>query len=101
MNDLIDDVGIDAKHSFEDVIDPVASFRQRYARRVAVLGGADVDYIARHTPDEVRRYSRAVLESCAPEGGYAFGTGNSVVNYLPVENYIAMLQELEAFNAGR
>lgn len=99
MDDLIDDVGIDAKHSFEDAIEPVASFRQRYGHRVAVLGGVDVDFLSRNTPDEVRRYTREILEACAPDGGYALGSGNSVTNYIPVENYVAMLQELEAFNA--
>ena len=28
-----------------------------------------------------------------PGGGYALGTGNSVTNYIPVRNYIAMLDE--------
>lgn len=98
MDDLIDTVGIDAKHSFEDVIEPVTSFKRRYQDRIAVLGGLDVDFLARRTPDEIRRHTREVLESCAPGGGYALGTGNSVTNYMPVENYVAMLQELAAFN---
>jgi uroporphyrinogen decarboxylase len=28
-----------------------------------------------------------------PGGGYALGTGNTVANYIPVHNYIAMLDE--------
>lgn len=101
MADLIDEVGIDAKHSFEDVIMPVGQFKQKYGDRVAVLGGADVDFLARHSPDEVRRYSRDILESCAPGGGFAMGTGNSVTNYIPVANYAAMLQELFDFNGSK
>ncbi|MBE3143175.1 MAG: uroporphyrinogen-III decarboxylase-like protein, partial [Planctomycetes bacterium] len=30
---------------------------------------------------------------CMPGGGYAFDNGNTVVNYTPVKNYIAMLDE--------
>ena len=26
-------------------------------------------------------------------GGYALGSGNSIANYVPVENYLAMLDE--------
>jgi hypothetical protein len=40
MDDLIDDVKIDAKHSFEDAILPVAEFQARYGRRIGVLGQA-------------------------------------------------------------
>jgi uroporphyrinogen decarboxylase len=28
-----------------------------------------------------------------PGGGYCLGTGNSVANYIPLENYLAMVDE--------
>jgi uroporphyrinogen decarboxylase len=97
MDDLIDDVGIDAKHSFEDAIMPVAEVKRRYGDRVALLGGVDVDVLCRCTEDEVRAYTRRVIEACAPGGGWALGTGNSVANYIPVGNYLAMLDEGRTF----
>jgi uroporphyrinogen decarboxylase len=93
MDELIDDVGIDAKHSFEDVIMPVAEAKRQYGDRIAVLGGVDVDLLCRSSEDEVRAYTRRVIEDCAPGGGWALGTGNSVANYIPVQNYLAMLDE--------
>ncbi len=93
MDDLIDDVGIDAKHSFEDVIMPVTEVKRRWGDRVALLGGIDVDLLARGTPAQVRARTREVLEVCMPGGGYGLGSGNSVANYIPVENYLAMLEE--------
>jgi uroporphyrinogen decarboxylase len=98
MDDLIDDVGIDAKHSYEDVIMPVAEVKKRWGQRLAILGGVDVDYLCRHTPEEIREYTLRILEACAPGGGYAAGTGNTVANYVPVENYLAMLRAVEEFN---
>jgi uroporphyrinogen decarboxylase len=98
MNDLIEHVGFDAKHSFEDVIQPVADFKRQYGHRIATLGGIDVDVLARRTPDEVRASVRSTLEACAPGGGYGCGSGNSVTNYIPVENYAALVNELAAFN---
>ena len=99
MDDLIDDVGIDAKHSFEDVIGPVTDFKEQYGDRVGVLGGIDVDFLCRRSEAEIRQYVRRVLDACAPGGGYALGTGNSVANYVPTENYLAMLEE--GWNYGR
>jgi uroporphyrinogen decarboxylase len=93
MDELIDDVGIDAKHSFEDVIMPVTEVKRRWGDRVAILGGIDVDLLARGTAEQVRAHTREVLEACMPGGGYALGSGNSVTNYIPVENYLAMLEE--------
>ncbi|MGA2766663.1 MAG: uroporphyrinogen decarboxylase family protein [Spirochaetia bacterium] len=93
MDELIDTVGIDAKHSFEDAIQPVAEAKRLYGDRIALLGGADVDFLSRSTEDEVRAYTRRLIDQCAPGGGWALGTGNSVANYIPLANYLAMLDE--------
>jgi uroporphyrinogen decarboxylase len=93
MDDLIDDVKIDAKHSFEDKILPVTEVKKRYGNRLAILGGVDLNFLCTAIPTEIRRYVRNVIETCALGGGYALGTGNSVANYIPMENYLAMLDE--------
>lgn len=93
MEDLIEDVGIDAKHSFEDEIMPVAEFKKKYGSRIAVLGGVDVDKLARFPEKELREYVRRILDECMRGGGYALGSGNSIANYIPVESYLTMLDE--------
>ena len=98
MPDLIEDVRIDAKHSFEDVIVPVEEFKQRWGTRVAVLGGVDVDLLSRGTEDDVRRRTGQILTACAPGGGYACGSGNSITNYMPTDNYLAMIETIHRFN---
>lgn len=100
MDDLIDDVKIDGKHSWEDVILPVGEAKRRWGGRIAIFGGVDVDYLCWHTPAEVREYTLRILDACAPGGGYALGTGNTVANYVPVESYLAMLQAANSFNGG-
>lgn len=98
MEDLIA-TGIDAKHSFEDIIMPVAEFKRAYGDRVAAIGGIDMDVISRCSEAEVREYTRHVIEDCAPGGGWALGTGNSVPNYVPAANFVAMLDEGRRFGA--
>lgn len=93
MDDLIDDVRIDAKHSFEDAIIPVEDFYDRYHDRLAVLGGLPVDLLARADEQTVRRRARKILDHCVPAGKYAFGSGNSVTNYCKPENVLAMFDE--------
>jgi len=93
MEDLIEDVGVDAKHSFEDIIQSVTDFKRLHGDRVAALGGIDVDLLARGTPEQVRAYTRRRIEECAPGGGWALGSGNTVANYVPLHNFLAMLDE--------
>jgi uroporphyrinogen decarboxylase len=64
---------------------------ERWGERIAILGGIDLDFVCRSTPAEVHARSRAMLERSATRGGYALGTGNSVPEYVPVENYFAMI----------
>ena len=92
-DDLIDDCKIDAKHSFEDVILPVIEFKKQYGDRITPLGGLDVDVICRGTKDEIRAYTRKHIETCFDDGYWALGTGNSLTNYMPVENYLTALEE--------
>jgi len=93
MEDLITGVGIDAKHSFEDTIEDVTEAKRRYGDRIALLGGIDVDFLCRASEAQVRERVRKTLDACLPGGGYCLGTGNSVTNYIPVNNYLAMLDE--------
>ncbi|MFA7158136.1 MAG: uroporphyrinogen decarboxylase family protein [Kiritimatiellia bacterium] len=91
MDDLIDKVGIDAKHSYEDAILPVTEAKKKYGKRIAILGGLDVDRLCRSTPAEIALFASQLIDECGADGGYALGSGNSIPDYVPVENYLAML----------
>jgi len=98
MDEIID-LGFDGKHSFEDKIMPVEEVCRLWGDRIAILGGVDMDLLGRGSEEEVRRRTREILESCAAAGsGYCLGTGNSVANYLPAGNYLAMLDEGRRWN---
>lgn len=91
MDDVIDAIGYDAKHSYEDAILPAEDVYERWGSRIAVLGGIDVDFLCRSTPEAIRARSEAMLERTADRGGYALGSGNSVPDYVPDESYLAMI----------
>jgi uroporphyrinogen decarboxylase len=97
LEDLIEDVKIDGKHSFEDTIEDVCEDKQQFGKRLSLLGGIDVDFLCRASQAEIRQRVRHTLECCLPGGGYFLGTGNTVANYIPVDNYLAMLDEGRKF----
>lgn len=99
MENWIIDVRINAKHSYEDVILPVTEAVKIYKNRIAVLGGFDVDRLCRSSKEQVREHTRKLLDECAVNGGYAFGSGNSIARYVPVENYLTMIDEVFKMNA--
>ncbi len=99
MPALIEDVRLDGKHSFEDVIEPVTVAKRRWGDRIALIGGIDMDFLTRATPDQVRQRVRKTLDVCLPGGGYCLGSGNTVANYIPLDNYLAMMDEGRRYTA--
>jgi uroporphyrinogen decarboxylase len=93
MDDLIHDVKIDGKHSFEDTIEDVRQVKDTYGQEIAILGGMDVDFLCRADEAAIRQRVRDTLDKCLPGGGYCLGTGNTPANYIPVDNYLAMVDE--------
>jgi uroporphyrinogen decarboxylase len=91
IDDIIDDIKLDAKHSYEDNIVPVEQAYERWGTRIAIMGGLDVDFLCRSKPEEVYQRAKAMLERSTKKGGYALGSGNSIPEYIPRENYLAMI----------
>ena len=88
------DCGYDAKHSFEDAIDPgLFALHRRYGDRTCMRGGIDVDFLARAEEPAIRQRVRETIDRLAPGGGWCLGSGNSIPDYVPTENFRAMLDE--------
>lgn len=100
MDDLIIDVKIDGKHSFEDKIMPVTEAARLYGDRISIIGGIDLDFLIRSEEKALRKRVRDTIDVCMGDTGYCFGTGNSVANYVPVQNYCIMLDEAYHYTGG-
>ncbi len=95
-----------------DVFNPVqlsaanmdgADMKKRYGDKLTFWGGG-VDTqqtLPFGTPDEVRAEVRERLEIFSPGGGFVFNTIHNIVGNTPVENVIAMFDEVRSFNEGK
>jgi uroporphyrinogen decarboxylase len=92
IDDVIEEMGYDGRHSYEDSIMPVEVAYDRYHTRIAILGGIDLDFVCRSTLDNIYQRASAMLARSAAGGGYALGTGNSVPEYVPDENFLALIR---------
>jgi len=70
---------------------PVEEAYEQWGSRIATMGGIDVDFLCRSTPAHVYARSRAMLERTVKRGGYALGSGNSIPEFVPHAQYLAML----------
>jgi uroporphyrinogen decarboxylase len=91
MDDIIDDMKYDAKHSFEDNIMPVEDVYEKYHERIAIMGGIDVNFLCTSSIVEIKNRSAAMLQRSKERGAYALGSGNSIPEYVPLDKYKAMI----------
>jgi len=99
MDVIIEDLKPEGKHSFEDGIIPVEEAYNLWHDRIAIMGGIDMDFLSRRDPEEVYLRAMNLLELTSEKGGFALGSGNSIPDYVPVENYLAMIRAALEFRA--
>ena len=49
------------------------------------------------TKPELKEYITPILENSSGHGGIAIGTGNSIPDFIPTENYLYMLELVREF----
>jgi uroporphyrinogen decarboxylase len=93
IEELINDVKIDGKHSYQDNVMPIAKYKERWGDKIALLGGVDVHKLSTLSPDDLRPYVRKIIDDCSRGGRFAVGAGNSISSYIPLENYLTVIDE--------
>ncbi len=92
MDDIIEDMKYDGLHSFEDTISPVETEWEKYHHRIAILGGIDMNFLTKSTPEEIKKRAANLLDLSSEEGSYALGSGNSIAASIPFENFQSMIK---------
>ncbi len=92
IDDLID-LGISAWHPVEKQAHDINQVKASYGDRIALLGNIDLQYtLTKGTPQEVNEEVHTRIRDLAPGGGYCVSSGNSIPEYVPIDNYAAMLE---------
>jgi|YelNatPaOPRAMG01_1025707.scaffolds.fasta_scaffold00010_55 uroporphyrinogen decarboxylase len=91
LDELLE-LGIHALHPIEPKSMDILELKRRYGSRLCLCGNVDVDLLARGKPEDIRRQVAWLIENVGRLGGYCLGSGNSVPEYVPLENYRAMIE---------
>jgi uroporphyrinogen decarboxylase len=84
--------GFDAIHPFEPPMNDIVAAKRQWGHRIAVAGGIDLkETLCQGTPASVEAEVRRQVAALAPGGGWLLGSSNSIPDFVPVENYRALL----------
>lgn len=94
--DIIDDLvaaGINGLHPIEPKAMDIEEVKKRYRGKLCLLGNVDLDAVlTRGTPEIVANEVKRKISTLGQGGGYCLGSSNSIPDYVPVENYVAMVK---------
>jgi hypothetical protein len=92
---ILDDfaaAGVDAWHGIQPSIGmDFSRLKAKYAGRLCLCGGVNVDTLVRGTPEQVVAEVKDTLRVAAAGGGYVLSSGNSLPAGTKYENYLALL----------
>lgn len=97
MDDIIANAGIDAKHSNEDAIAPFKEWLDRYNDRIGIFGGVDMDLLCQGNEETIRQRTLETLKLAESYRGFAIGCGNSIADYVPQKNFMAMVETVRTY----
>ena len=92
------DIGFDGFNPMDPYGVDYHDYKKRYGDRITLMGNIDVEFPLVHgTPEEVEKDVIAHMEASKPGGRYIAGSSHSITNFVPHENYIAMLNAIHRY----
>ncbi len=94
LDDLVE-IGIDILNPIQTSAGRMANLaelKKRYGKNLVFCGGIDTHRVLPYgTPEEVRQEVRRVIEALAPGGGYMLAAVHTIMDDVPAENILAMV----------
>ncbi len=89
--------GVTSIHPIEPKSMDIRQVHAQYGDRLGLCGGIEVDTLARGTVQEIQSLTRSFAEEIGTKGGWCAGSSNSIPEYVPVQNYLAMVETVLDF----
>lgn len=91
------ELGFNAVHGIEAQANDLADVKARFGRDITLIGNMDVVFLSRATVPEVRAATERMLKIGMEGGRYIAACNTSPMEYIPYENYLAMVDVIKNF----
>jgi len=98
---LLIELGFSAVHGVEAMANDLGDIKRRFGKRITLIGNMDVDFLTRASPDEVRSATRRMMDIGSPGGRYIAACNTSPCDYIPDENYLAMVETINDYGGAK
>lgn len=92
LADLVE-CGFDCIHPFEPPMNDIVAAKRQWGHRISVAGNIDLKAtLCAGAPADVEAEVKQKAAVLAPGGGWLIGSSNSIPDFVPFDNYVALLQ---------
>jgi uroporphyrinogen-III decarboxylase len=89
---ILHDVGIDINHPIEPESNDIFEVKEQWAGRMALIGNVHTPLLAYGTKEQIEEVVKEYCEKLAPGGGYVLGSSTSIMDGIPPENFVVMIE---------
>ena len=101
LDDIVEDIidmGVNCLNPMEPYSIDYRDYKKRYGHRIALCGNIDIEFpLVKGTPEDVDRDVKEHMDVLKPGGGYVAGSSHSIVNYIPHENFVTMINAIHKY----
>jgi len=94
---ILYEVGIDANHPVEPESNDIFEMKKQWAGKMALIGNIHTPLLAFGTKDEIEATVKEYCEKLGPGGGWVCGSSTSIMDGIPPENFVAMIQAVHKY----
>ena len=90
--------GVNAVHPIQPGANDIYEIHKKYGNQLTLTGNMDVAGVLSYgSPDDVRADTREHIERLSGDGGYIVCSSHSIIDSVPPENYLAMVEATRQF----
>ena len=94
---ILYDVGIDINHPVEPESNDIIEVKRQWEGRMALIGNVHTPLLAYGSQEEIEAVVRKYCKELAPGGGYVLGSSTSIMEGIPPQNFVTMIEAVHKY----
>ncbi|MFC1975233.1 substrate-binding domain-containing protein [Chloroflexota bacterium] len=94
---ILHDIGFDIVHPVQPEANDIFALKKQWSGKIAFVGNIDTTLLAYGHKEEIEEKVKKICVELGPGGGYVLGSSSSIMEGIPPENFMAMVQAVHKY----
>jgi uroporphyrinogen-III decarboxylase len=94
---ILYDVGININHPIEPESNDIVAVKRQWKGKMALIGNVHTPLLAYGSKEEIESTVCEYCRQLAPGGGYVLGSSTSIMDGIPAENFVTMVEAVHKY----